>query len=228
MKKDKEHTVEKRSHIDNSTLEEINALYPKFTINGVAYELGLTYITIETDYFDNPSVRKLIKEHGAEILSVILYFRMQMCQPNGWYCRTDGDCLEMLIEKCSFTLCMEEEKIREYYNILIERKIMFEISDKDGTYLTDTQQLYNFEILNNKRARDRARKDQWRNNNKGNEKNTNKKGTTYRPLNSTPSAPVAPIQENVPVFDFDSQEGTDLLNRVFGESHDTFSEEIPF
>ena len=43
MKKNdkKENLVEKREIIDNSTLVEMNEKYPKVSVNGVTYDLGL-------------------------------------------------------------------------------------------------------------------------------------------------------------------------------------------
>lgn len=148
MKKNdkKENLVEKREIIDNSTLAEMNEKYPKVSVNGVAYDLGLTYITIQTDYLGSANIRKLIKTYGAEIIAVICFFRTEMCQPFGWYCRIDKDNLENLIEKCAFTLKMEESKVEECYQALIDQKAFFVVSDESGTYLADTQQLYNFEI----------------------------------------------------------------------------------
>ena len=154
----KESLVEKREIIDNATLAEMSEKYPKVAKNGVAYDLGLTYITIQTDYLGSTNVRKLIKKHGAEIIAVICFFRTEMCQPYGWYCKIDNDNLDNLIEKCAFTLKMDEAKVEECYQALIDQKVFFVVNDENGTYLADTQQLYNFEILNNSRARDRKRK----------------------------------------------------------------------
>ena len=73
--------------IDNATLAEMNEKYPKVSKNGVAFDLGLTYITIQTDYLGSTNIRKLIKNYGAEIVAVICFFRTEMCQPYGWYCK---------------------------------------------------------------------------------------------------------------------------------------------
>ena len=75
--KDKEidsNVVTRRTSINN-TLTEINEKYPTVTVKGVAYDLGLTYITLEKDYLDEPSARKIIKDYGAEIIAVICFFR---------------------------------------------------------------------------------------------------------------------------------------------------------
>ena len=115
-KKDKkDNLVEKREIIDNATLAEMNEKYPKVSKNGVAFDLGLTYITIQTDYLGSTNIRKLIKNYGAEIVAVICFFRTEMCQPYGWYCKIDNDNLENLIEKCAFTLRMDENRVKECY-----------------------------------------------------------------------------------------------------------------
>ena len=136
--KDKEidsNVVTKRASIDNNTLTEINEKYPTVTVKGVAYDLGLTYITLEKDYLDEPSVRKIIKDYGAEIIAVICFFRMKMCKPYGWYCSVDDDSLDTLIEDCAYTLKLGEERVRELYSALVERGIFYVISDDTGNTL---------------------------------------------------------------------------------------------
>lgn len=150
--------VEKRKTIDNSVLAEMRNKYPKFSKNGVAYNLGLTYVTFETDYFESVPVRKVLRKYGAEAVAVIMFFRLQMCQPNGWYCQFDEEGLEFLIEDCAHILRMDEEKVKEIYQFLIDNKVFYLFADEEGQYLTELQQLYNFEILNNHRLRDRTRK----------------------------------------------------------------------
>lgn len=157
-KKEKKTAIEKREKLDNSVLAEINQKYPKVSVNGVAYDLGLTYFTIETDYLSSVNVRKLIKTQGAEVIAVICFFRQEMCQPYGWYCKIDKDNLENLIERCAFTLKMSEEEVQNHYQALIDNQIFFLLNDEKGSYLADTQQLFNFEILNNSRIVDRERK----------------------------------------------------------------------
>ena len=215
-----ENVVAKREYIDNSTLEEMKAKYPKVTVKGVAYDLGLTYITVQTDYFTDSTIRKLIKTYGADIIAVICFFRMKMCQPYGWYCRVDGDNLETLIEDCAYTLKMDEDKVRECYNALIDKQAFFMISDESGEYLSDTQQLYNFEILNNNRLRDRQRKAAAREAKK--EKERAEKESTERgkaePINPAPPAPTPtpapapakekPVEQNAPEVPIDDLLGS--------------------
>lgn len=154
----KKENISKRVTVDNSIIKELQEKYPKVNKNGVEYDLGLTYFTFETDYFSSTPVRRIIKTYGAEIVSVICFFREQMCQPHGWYTRVDGFYLEELIEKCAFFLKLSEETVKKYYNALVEQQIFFVVSDEKGSYLTDVQQIFNFEILNNTRIRDRERK----------------------------------------------------------------------
>lgn len=86
----KKENISKRVTVDNSIIKELQEKYPKVNKNGVEYDLGLTYFTFETDYFSSTPVRRIIKTYGAEIVSVICFFREQMCQPHGWYTRVDG------------------------------------------------------------------------------------------------------------------------------------------
>lgn len=227
MKKNdkKENLVEKREIIDNSTLAEMNEKYPKVSVNGVAYDLGLTYITIQTDYLGSANIRKLIKTYGAEIIAVICFFRTEMCQPFGWYCRIDKDNLENLIEKCAFTLKMEENKVEECYQALIDQKAFFVVSDESGTYLADTQQLYNFEILNNSRIRDRERKAKSRA--KAAEKAVKGKESYVKSNSTYKEAPKAKISTTIeeapdrPTLDI--MNNNDSIFDLVSESNDTFN-----
>lgn len=56
---------------------------------------------------------------------------------------------------------MEEADIKDCYNGLIDNHVFYVVEDNnylDGEWLTDTQQIFNFEILNDSRAVDRKRK----------------------------------------------------------------------
>lgn len=194
MNKENKTAIEKRENLDNSVLAEINQKYPKINRNGVAYDLGLTYFTVETDYLASVRVRKIIKSRGAEIIAVICFFRQEMCQPNGWYCRVDGDNLENLIEKCAFTLKIDEEEVQNHYQALIDNQIFFLLNDEKGSYLADTQQLYNFEILNNSRAIDRERKAKARKKAKSQEQEQ-EQGEIE---NTAPETPVKKTLEEIP------------------------------
>ena len=227
MKKNdkKENLVEKREIIDNSTLAQMNEKYPKVSVNGVAYDLGLTYITIQTDYLGSANIRKLIKTYGAEIIAVICFFRTEMCQPFGWYCRIDKDNLENLIEKCAFTLKMEENKVEECYQALIDQKAFFVVSDESGTYLADTKQLYNFEILNNSRIRDRERKAKSRA--KAAEKAVKgkelyvKSNSTYKEARKAKISTTIEEAPDRPTLDI--MNNNDSLFDLVSESNDTFN-----
>lgn len=200
-KKENKTVIEKREKLDNSVLFEITQKYPKVSVNGVAYDLGLTYFTIETDYLSSVNVRKLIKAQGAEVIAVICFFRQEMCQPYGWYCKVDKDNLENLIERCAFTLKMSEEEVQNHYQALIDNQIFFLLNDEKGSYLADTQQLFNFEILNNSRIVDRERKAKARKKAKAQEQEQEQEEIE----DTSPETPVkAPLEEEpkIPADEF--------------------------
>ena len=123
-----------------------------------------------------------------------------MCQPYGWYCKIDNDNLENLIEKCAFTLRMDENRVKECYQALVDNMAFFVIDDENGSYLADTQQLYNFEILNNSRVRERERKAKSRA--KAATEKTNKEqdissgSVTASVKESAPSEPIGDLPSN--------------------------------
>lgn len=209
--------ISKRTKADNGIIKELQEKYPKVSRKGVEYDLGLTYFTFETDYFSSPLIRRLIKEYSAEIVSVICFFRAKMCQPYGWYTRVDGFYLEELIEQCAFFLKLTEETVKKYYDALIERQVFFVVSDEKGSYLTDLQQIFNFEILNNTRIRDRERKAKKRGKIVQDDfleaeeqiesvndyvEDTAPDNITIPEAPSTPVAPTAPVSPDYPEDDF--------------------------
>lgn len=152
--------ISKRETINNSIIKELMEKYPLISVNNVTYKIGLTYYTFETNYFDTPAIRKLIKIHGAGLFGIICFFRREMCSC-GWRVRVDEEYLTYLIEKCAYELRMEEADIKDCYNGLIDNHVFYVVEDNnylDGEWLTDTQQIFNFEILNDSRAVDRKRK----------------------------------------------------------------------
>lgn len=115
-----------------------------------------------------------------------------MCQPYGWYCKVDKDNLENLIERCAFTLKMSEEEVQNHYQALIDNQIFFLLNDEKDSYLVDTQQLFNFEILNNSRIVDRERKAKARKKAKAQEQEQEQEEIE----DTTPETPVkAPLEE---------------------------------
>jgi len=194
----KKDAVQKREYIDCAVFDEVEKKYPKISKKGVAYDLGLTYVTFEKGYLEATMLRKLIKEYGAEIMAVIMFFRMEMCQPHGWYCCVDDDSLEVIIERCAFALRMEESTVSKYYSALIEKQIFYIIENEKGKYLADTQQLFNFEMLHATRAYDRGRK-----NSDHDERNTDKTATE---TTSPPMAPPKGVAPDEPISDLPNDE----------------------
>lgn len=119
-----------------------------------------------------------------------------MCQPYGWYCKVDKDNLENLIERCAFTLKMSEEEVQNHYQALIDNQIFFLLNDEKGSYLADTQQLFNFEILNNSRIVDRERKAKARKKAKAQEQEQEQEEIE----DTSPETPVkAPLEEELKI-----------------------------
>ena len=127
-----------------------------------------------------------------------MFFRMEMCQPHGWYCCVDDDSLEVIIERCAFALRMEESTVSKYYSALIEKQIFYIIENEKGKYLADTQQLFNFEMLHATRAYDRGRK-----NNDNAE--SNPEDTTIE-ITNPPVTPPKGVAPDEPICDLPNDE----------------------
>lgn len=220
--KDTEYTVKKRTEITNNTLEEINNLYPRFSKRGIEYTLGQTYVTVEADSLDEPTIRKLLRKYGGDVIAVIIFFRLGMCQPYGWYLDASEDNIEMLISDCAYKLKLEEARVKEILDTLIESKIFWRISDNKGTYLANIQNLYTYEILNTKRLRDRERKNADKNNKRGKQTSADDSASSQTKPQETQveSSEIKEIKEikekkeELEFFDwdFDAEEGDGLEN----------------
>lgn len=150
----------KRTTVTNSIFEELEKKYPtKSERNGVCYAQDLGYITVDVEQFNNPVFRKLIQKN-SKLLVVYLYLRERMCH-SGWYVLWDEDSKEDIIERLWLWGIEEEESI-SIIDTLIEKEVIFKIHHNDTDYLVDTQQIFNWEMLQAKRDRDRKSKQRYK------------------------------------------------------------------
>lgn len=148
--------IEKRKNITNEIFEELEKKYPvRSEKSGVCYAQTMDYITIETESFNNAVFRKLVKQNN-QILTVYILVRERMCH-NGWNTLWDMDNREDFAEKLSLW-GVTEQNCLDFVQLLIEKDILCLINHDGQDYLTDRQQIYNWEMLQAKRARDRKSK----------------------------------------------------------------------
>lgn len=155
----------KRTVIDNSIIKELQDKYPAIANNNdVVYKLGLNYLTFEPEFITSPLLRKLIREQGYGVLVLIHYLRSKMCV-DGWKVRVDDFYLYDLLEECAYKFFLQPDTMRNIYQSLIDNHIFYEVCDTsciEGVWLTCPQQIYNFEMANNQRQKDRERQQKKR------------------------------------------------------------------
>lgn len=166
--------IQKRDTITNEIFEELEKKYPlKSEKSGVCYAQSMDYITVEVETFNNSIFRKLVKNDSA-VLVVYMYLRERMCH-NGWNLLWDDDTIEDIIERLSLW-GIKEDNCKAYIDLLLEKAMIHKLEYNDKEYLTDSQQIFNWEMLQAKRARDRkSKQNNFTNDNNAHDTNSNAK-----------------------------------------------------
>ena len=147
--------IERRKMIDDGIMEELQKKHPVKSEKGVCYAQDMDYITLEVEVFNNSIFRKLVKANN-KVLVVYMYLRERMCH-NGWYVLWDNDTKEDILERLTLWGVSENDS-SSIITTLLDNKILHSFQHDGIEYLTDVQQIYNWEMLQAKRARDRNSK----------------------------------------------------------------------
>ena len=147
--------IERRKMIDDGIMEELQKKHPVKSEKGVCYAQDMDYITLEVEAFNNSTFRKLVKANN-KVLVVYMYLRERMCH-NGWYVLWDNDTKEDILERLTLWGVSENDS-SSIITTLLDNKIIHSFQHDGIEYLTDVQQIYNWEMLQAKRARDRNSK----------------------------------------------------------------------
>ena len=147
--------IERRKMIDDGIMEELQKKHPVKSEKGVCYAQDMDYITLEVEVFNNSIFRKLVKANN-KVLVVYMYLRERMCH-NGWYVLWDNDTKEDILERLTLWGVSENDS-SSIIATLLDNKIIHNFQHDGIEYLTDVQQIYNWEMLQAKRARDRNSK----------------------------------------------------------------------
>ncbi len=147
--------IEHRKMIDDGIMEELQKKHPVKSEKGVCYAQDMDYITLEVEAFNNSTFRKLVKANN-KVLVVYMYLRERMCH-NGWYVLWDNDTKEDILERLTLWGVSENDS-SSIITTLLDNKIIHNFQHDGIEYLTDVQQIYNWEMLQAKRARDRNSK----------------------------------------------------------------------
>ena len=147
--------IERRKMIDDGIMEELQKKHPVKSEKGVCYAQDMDYITLEVEVFNNSIFSKLVKANN-KVLVVYMYLRERMCH-NGWYVLWDNDTKEDILERLTLWGVSENDS-SSIITTLLDNKILHSFQHDGIEYLTDIQQIYNWEMLQAKRARDRNSK----------------------------------------------------------------------
>ncbi len=147
--------IERRKMIDDGIMEELQKKHPVKSEKGICYAQDMDYITLEVESFNNSTFRKLVKANN-KVLVVYMYLRERMCH-NGWYVLWDNDTSEDILERLTLWGVSENDS-SSIITTLLDNKIIHSFQHDGIEYLTDVQQIYNWEMLQAKRARDRNSK----------------------------------------------------------------------
>lgn len=146
-------------------MKELHDKYPPLGAeNGVAYKQKLDYLTFETDFLEDTSLRTLRNQYGNDVIAIIFYLRTRMCS-NGWKIRIDNDSYQCLVDDCGYNCNINIERVHTIIQDLIKKKLFFVVEDnsvEEGIWLTCPQQIYNYEMACNNRQQSRKRKSKSR------------------------------------------------------------------
>lgn len=148
--------IKKRTTITNEIFAELEKKYPiRGEKSGVCYAQDMDYVTLEVLFYENADFRILVKQNNQIFIAYML-LRKSMCL-NGWNVLwTDKTKLD-LSEKATLWGIAETDFI-PYVQLLIDNGLIWVVNRDGQDYLTDPQQIYNWEMLQSKRARDRKSK----------------------------------------------------------------------
>lgn len=147
--------IERRKSIDDGIMEELQKKHPIKSEKGVCYVQDMDYITLDVEAFNNATFRKLVKA-DSRVLMVYMYLRERMCH-QGWFIKWDADTKEDIIERLTLWGISVNDS-SSIITMLLENKVIYSFQHDGIEYLTDVQQIYNWEMLQAKRARDRNSK----------------------------------------------------------------------
>lgn len=147
--------IERFKIIDDNIMDVLQKKHPVKSEKGICYAQDMDYITLEVEAFNSPAFRRLVKA-DSKVLVVYMYLRERMCH-NGWYISWDNDTQEDIGERLTLWGVSERDS-SSIINLLLENKVIHNFQHDGIEYLTDVQQIYNWEMLQAKRARDRNSK----------------------------------------------------------------------
>lgn len=150
-------TIKKFDELPDNILEQMEKKHPPKGVNGIVYDQTMDYITVEVNtIIDSPILRRLVKR-DSRVLVTYMYLRAVMGL-TGWYVEWNDTRKEDFLERLTLWGIPEEDGAR-IINVLIESKLIRTFRNHNNVLcLTDTQQLYNWEMLQAKRERDRKSK----------------------------------------------------------------------
>ncbi len=130
---------------------------------GDYYKFTLEYITNEDTYMTSETEKEFISEYGLAPIGLLEILRMHMCRKNGFgICTTNKD-LQKVFFEINIDYEIDLEKLQEYYNLLLDNKLIVEITDSKGQkYATTPQQIFNWETKYCQRYNERVKKQKTR------------------------------------------------------------------
>lgn len=149
--------IKKFEELPEDILDQMEKKHPPKGVNGIVYDQTMDYVTVEVNTITNsPVLRKLVKK-DSRVLVTYMYLRAVMCLKS-WYIEWTETSKEDFLERLTLWNIPEEDGAN-IIDALIDNKLIRTFYNKDNVLcLTDVQQLYNWEMLQAKRERDRKSK----------------------------------------------------------------------
>ena len=181
---------QKRLTIDNNTIKEIHSAYPpQESVTGKSYKARLDYTTTEIDFFEEQTVKKLIKKHGLAPIGFYDLLRIEMANSNGYGLCKNTEEFKIFIYSLDVKYNIDKETANKYINTLTEYNLLLTIKDEETgeEYYTTLQSIWNYEYRLYYRYTNREKQRNYRNQ-KEKDKTDNKE--TKPETNSTDNFPL--------------------------------------
>lgn len=147
-------------------IDEMKRKYPpKQAASGEEYSSTLVYVSIQNSFFDsNSRIMNMITEEGLEPIGYMFLIKSYMSSALSYGLSLDDKSVQKAMVNISLDTDIPIPTLQKYHQILIDYGILFIINDKAGhRVLTERNQLYDFELKEYTRIKNKLYKEKHSN-----------------------------------------------------------------
>lgn len=152
-------SIKKRDNIDNSIINELEIIYnPNLLGMETVFKSNLADITMPTDFLEDTTMIKMIREYGSDVIMIYMYLHSKMSQ-EGYRIKWDDIQIDVLSASILGVYKVSADNFKNIITAMIKSKLLYVITDNNNNkWLTSTYQIFAYERVAAKRLRDRLAK----------------------------------------------------------------------